>query len=138
VWLALPSFVLGLWIVLTFLGWPTFLQIGPFWVFLHNYAPGSFISKNGPLARRRHHWRRACVCRRQYYWRADVRCRDDLESTWHIPRRHRSWRRGRRRRSTTLTSAPRSMASRYVPINRTLRMLSLCAHSYSSKLEISA
>jgi hypothetical protein len=75
---------------------PNFLQIGLFWVFLHNYAPVSFISKNGPLARRRHHWRRACVCRRQYFWRAYVRCRRDLESTWQIPRCHRSWRRGRR------------------------------------------
>jgi hypothetical protein len=115
-----------------------FLQIGLFRVFLHNYVPDSFISKNGLLARRRNHLRRACVCRRQYYWRAYVRWRGDLESTWQIPRRHRSWRRGRSRRSTTPTSAPRSMAPRYLPINRTLRPSGLCAHSYSSKLEISA
>jgi hypothetical protein len=44
---------------------PTFFANWPFLCFLHNYAPGSFISKNGPLARRRHHWRRASVCRRQ-------------------------------------------------------------------------
>jgi hypothetical protein len=35
------------------------------------------------------------------------------------------------------TSAPRSMAPRYVPINRSLRPTGLCAHSNSSKLEIS-
>jgi hypothetical protein len=64
--------------------------------FSHNYAPGSFISKNGPYARRHHHWRRACVCRRQHYWRLYVRRRCDLESTWNVPRRHRSWRRGTR------------------------------------------
>jgi hypothetical protein len=115
-----------------------FCKLVLFGSFLHNYAPGSFFSKNGPLARRRHHWRRACVCRRQYYWRAYVRWRDDLESTWHITRRHRSWRRGRRRRSMTPTSAPRSMAPRYVPINSTLCPTGLCAHSYSSKIEISA
>jgi hypothetical protein len=75
---------------------PTFLQIGPFRVFSHNHAPDSFISKNGPYARRHHHWRRASVCRRQYYWRAYVRRWCDLRSTWHVPQRHRSWRRGRR------------------------------------------
>jgi hypothetical protein len=44
-----------------------FCNLALFEFFSHIYAPGSFISKNGPLARRRHHWRRACVCRRQYY-----------------------------------------------------------------------
>jgi hypothetical protein len=73
-----------------------FCKLALFGFFLHNYASASFISKNRPLARRRHHWRRACVCRRQYFWRAYVRCRRDLESTWQIPRRHRSWRRSRR------------------------------------------
>jgi hypothetical protein len=33
-----------------------------FGFFLHNYASISFISKNGPYARRHHHWRQACVC----------------------------------------------------------------------------
>jgi hypothetical protein len=41
-------------------------------------------------------------------------------------------------RSTTTTSAPRSMAPRYMPINRTLRLTGCCAHSNSLKLEISA
>jgi hypothetical protein len=86
-------------------GCQLFCKLAFFWVFLHNYVSDSFISKNGPLARRRHYWRRVCVCRRQYYWRADVRCKDDLESTWNIPRRYRSWCRGRRRR-LILTSAP--------------------------------
>jgi hypothetical protein len=40
-------------------------------------------------------------------------------------------------RSTTPTSAPRSMAPRYMPINSTLRLACCCAHSNSSKLEIS-
>jgi hypothetical protein len=40
--------------------------------------------------------------------------------------------------STTPTSAPRSMAPRYVPITRTLRLTGWCAHSNSSKIEISA
>jgi hypothetical protein len=43
-----------------------------------------------------------------------------------------------RARSTTPTSAPRSMAPRYVPINSTLRLACCCAHSNSSKLEISS
>jgi hypothetical protein len=37
-----------------------------------------------------------CVCRRHHYWRLYVRRRCDLESTWNVPRRHRSWRRGTR------------------------------------------
>jgi hypothetical protein len=73
--------------------YPTFFcKLTLFRFFSHNYAPGSFISKNGPYARRHHHWRRASVCRRQYYWRAYVRRWCDLGSTWHVPRRHRSWR----------------------------------------------
>jgi hypothetical protein len=56
-----------------------FCNLALFEFFSHIYAPGSFISKNGPLARRRHHWRRACVCRRQYYWRLYVRRRCDLD-----------------------------------------------------------
>jgi hypothetical protein len=40
-------------------------------------------------------------------------------------------------RSTTPTSAPRSMAPRYMPINSILRLACCCAHSNSSKLEIS-
>jgi hypothetical protein len=73
-----------------------FCKLALFGFFLHNYAPGSFISKNGPYAQRHYHWRLACVCRLQHFWRAYVRWRYDLESTWHIPRRHRSWHRGRR------------------------------------------
>jgi hypothetical protein len=46
---------------------PTFFANWSF--FLHNYAFGSFISKNGPYPRRHHHWRLASVCRRQQYWR---------------------------------------------------------------------
>jgi hypothetical protein len=56
-----------------------FCNLALFGFFSHIYAPGSFISKNGPLARRRHHWRRACVCRRQYYWRLYVRRQCDLD-----------------------------------------------------------
>jgi hypothetical protein len=56
-----------------------FCNLALFGFFSYIYAPGSFISKNGPLARRRHHWRRACVCRRQYYWRLYVRRRCDLD-----------------------------------------------------------
>jgi hypothetical protein len=41
-------------------------------------------------------------------------------------------------RSTTPTSAPRSTAPRYVPINSTLRLACCCAHYNSSKLEISS
>jgi hypothetical protein len=82
--------------------WPTFLHFSSFWIFLHNYALCSFISKNGPLARRRRHWRLGSVCRRQFFWRAYVRLRVTVELTWHVPRRRRSWRRGRRHRSRRL------------------------------------
>jgi hypothetical protein len=87
--------------------WPQlFCNLAFLVFFLHNYALNSFISKNGPLARRRHHWRRGCVCRRQQYWRAYVRQWDTVEPTWHMPQRQDLWRRGRRCRSMAPTSAP--------------------------------
>jgi hypothetical protein len=68
---------------------PTFLHFS-FLGFLHNYAIYSFISKNGPLARRRRHWRLDCVCRRQYFWRVYVKRRATVELTWRVPQRRRS------------------------------------------------
>jgi hypothetical protein len=34
--------------------------------YFHKYVISSFISKNGPLVRRRHNWRRATTCRRHF------------------------------------------------------------------------
>ena len=113
-----------------------FCNLALFGFFSHIYAPGSFISKNGPLARRRHHWRRGSVCRRQSYWRLYVRrrCDLDLRGTY-LGAIDLGAEVGAR--STTPTSAPKSMAPRYVPINSTLRLACCCAHFNSSKLEMS-
>jgi hypothetical protein len=76
---------------------PNFFANWPFSCFFCTIMPLAVsFQKNGPYARRHHHWRLARVCWRQQFWRANVRCRYEVDSTCHLPRRHRSWRRGRR------------------------------------------
>jgi hypothetical protein len=59
-----------------------FCNLALFGFYFHKYTLSSFISKNGPIARCRHYWRRATTCRRQLFWRAHVRIDANVDLMW--------------------------------------------------------